>query len=352
MNLCSRWARLSATLAAFAALAFPVAARAASFVHDGANMLSPTAAARLDRSLSAFNAETGKQVVVVTVPSLGGTGLHAAAQQAFSQYAVNGVMIFVAMAEHKDIIVPDAAGVRAGWFTPSIVAPIRQAMEAQFKAADFNGGITDAAGTLVGIYRSHLGSLQNANAPARSYGVPATVPAAGIASPVQHRKGPNVVFWLIVFIVGFLVLRSIMRASAQRPPYGPMTGPMAGGPPAGPVAPTGGAPMGQPMGYGGGGMMGGGFLSGLLGGLGGAWLGNQLFGGGGMMGGGMMGGGSNIADASQMGAPDAGGWGGDAGQADMGGASSGDFGGGGFGDMGGGGFGGGDMGGGGDSGGW
>ncbi len=340
MNVRSRWARLSATLAVLGALALPVAARAANFVHDGAKMLSPSTVAQLDSSLSAFNAQTGKQVVVVTVPSLGGTGLHAAAQQAFSQYGVNGVMIFVAMAEHKDIIVPDAAGVRAGWFTPSIIAPIRQAMEAQFKAADFNGGITDAAGSLVGIYRSHLGSLQNANAPVRSYGAPATIPAAGLASPVQHRKGPNVVFWLIIFIVGFLVVRSIMRASAQRPPYGPVGGPM-GGPPTGPVPPTGGAPMG----YGGGGMMGGGFFSGLLGGLGGAWLGNQLFGGGGMMGG------PNVADASQMGTPDAGGWGGDAGQADMGGASGGDFGGGGFGDMGGGGFGG-DMGGGGDSGGW
>ncbi len=308
-------------------------------------MLSPTTAARLERSLSAFNAETGKQVVVVTVPSLGGTGLHAAAQQAFSQYAVNGVMIFVALAEHKDIIVPDAAGVRAGWFTPPIIAPIRQAMEAQFKAADTNGGITDAAETLVGIYRSHLGSLQNATAPARSYGAPATIPGSGIATPVSNRKGPSPMFWLIVLIVGFLVVRSIARASAQRPPYGQM-----GGPPAGPVGPTGSAPMGTPMGYGGG-MMGGGLFSGLLGGLGGAWLGNQLFGGGGMMGGGMMGGGPNIADASQMGAPDGGGWGGDAGQADMGGASSGDFGSGGFGDMGGG-FGGGDMGGGGDSGGW
>ena len=314
-------------------------------------MLSPSTAARLERNLSAFNAETGKQVVVVTVPSLGGTGLHAAAQQAFSQYAVNGVMIFVALAERKDIIVPDAAGVRAGWFTPSIIAPIRQAMEAQFKAADPNGGITDAAGTLVGIYRSHLGSLRSANAPAPAYGAPAALPNTGYATPVSHRKGPSPMFWLIVFIVGFLVVRSIARASTQRPPYGQM-----GGPPAGPVAPTGGAPtgtpMGTPMGYGGGGMMGGGFLSGLLGGFGGAWLGNQLFGGGGMMGGGMMGGGPGIGDASQMGSPDGGGWGGDAGQADMGGASGGDFGGGGFGDMGGGGFGGGDMGGGGDSGGW
>ena len=249
MNLRNRWARLSATLAVLGALAVPVAARAASFVHDGAKMLSPSTVAQLDNNLSAFTAQTGKQVVVVTVPSLGGNGLHAAAQQAYSQYAVNGVMIFVAVAEHKDIIVPDAAGVRAGWFTPSIIAPIRQAMEAQFKAADFNGGITDAAGSLVGIYRSHLGSLQNANAPVRAYGAPATVPGAGIASPVQHRKGPNVVFWLILFIVGFLVVRSIMRASAQRPPYGPM-----GGPPAGPVPPTGGAPMG----YGGGDMGGGG----------------------------------------------------------------------------------------------
>ena len=329
-------------LALVAALAFPLTALAATYIHDGAQMLSTDAATRLDARLGAFADQTHKSVVVVTVPSLNGSTLDAAAQQAFSQYNVNGVLIFVALNDRKDAIVPDSASAHAAWFSPSILAPIRRSMESQFKAEDYSGGITNAAETILSIYRSHLGSL---DAPVRN-GAPVSYGNAGTANYAPHRRGPSTFFWLVLLGIGFFVFRSVMRASTQRPPYGPMGGPPAAGPMGGPPAP---GPTGAPMGYGGG-MGGGGFMSGLLGGLGGAWLGNQLFGGG--MGGGMggMGGGSNIADASQMGSPDAGGWTGDAGQADMSGGSSGDFGGGGFGDMGGGGFG--DMGGGGDSGGW
>ena len=301
-----------------------------SFVQDGASMLTPATVAALDSRIGNFNAQTGKEIVVVTVPSVtGGTiaDVHTAAQQAFSTQAVNGVLIFVDKGDRKDYIIPDAAGERAGWFSSGTLDSIRTAMESEFRQGNFDAGITAAVSGTLGVYRSHLssrsGGATNAGASSSSYGN-----AGGAGGGVHFNM-----FWLIVLVfVGFMIVRSISRA-ARGPRYGPGQ--------AGPMSPMG--PMGGGYGYGGGG---GGFFSGLLGGLGGAWLGNQMFdrdgGGGGAAGGA---GGAWGGDASAQ-SPDAGGWGSDAGQAGLG--SGGDFGGGGFGDSGGGDFGGG---GGGDSGG-
>ncbi len=86
--------RLSAFFAlACAAIALP--ALAATYVQDGANMLSASTVSALDQRIGNFNAQTGKEIVV-TVPSLNGTALADAAHQAYTQRNVNGVLIFIA----------------------------------------------------------------------------------------------------------------------------------------------------------------------------------------------------------------------------------------------------------------
>ena len=321
-----------------AVAAAPALAR--DFVQDQAGMFSASTVAQLNERLAAFNAQTRKEVVVVTVPSLGGAALQQTAQTTFGQQSVNGVLIFIARDDRRDIIVPDRAGVQAGWFTPDVLRSIRTSMEAQFRGEDYDAGITNAVDGILGIYRSHLGSLQSAQS--NQSGSTAIVPVSN--SPANRGVHISMFWWIIIAIVGFLLLRSILRA-ASAPRYS--------GAPGGPgtSAPSG---PGYGPGYGYGGYGGGGsFWSGLLGGLGGAWLGNELFRGGG--------GGVDPAQAGQIpadtgggwGAQDSGGWQSDAGQAGASSASSGDWSGGGFGDSGGGGdFGGGDFGGGGgDSGG-
>lgn len=338
--------RRSATAAAGTALlvvagAYPAAAR--DFVQDQAGMFSASTVAQLNQRIGNFNAQTHKEIVVFTTPSLGGATLQSAATSAFSQQNVNGVLIFIARDDRRDIIVPDRAGSRAGWFTPDVLRSIRTAMEAQFKSENYDAGITGAVDAVLSIYRSHLSSLQavgNAN------GVPAT-------RPVQASRGTGIpMIWIIIIaVVGFLILRSILRAMSAPRYYGgpPGTTPTGTPPPAGY-----GPGYGPGYGYGGWGGGGGSFWSGLLGGLGGAWLGNELFRGGG--GGVAPTQGGQIAQDPGGGwggnSGDAGGWQSDAGQADMGGASGGDWSGGGFGDSGGGDFGGGDMGGGDSGGGW
>ena len=324
-----RTAALCALVIASTISALPAAAR--DFVQDQAGMFSPATVAALNGRIGNFNAATGKEIVVVTVPSLGGATLQDAASAAFSQQKVNGVLVFVARDDRRDIIVPDRAGSQAGWFTSDALKTIRSSMESQFRSEDYDAGITAAVTGILNVYRAHVGSSRQTSSNAA--GAPMT-------SPSQPSSGGihiSMIWWIVIIVVGFLILRSVMRAFST-PRYGP------------PGAP-GGMP---PAGYGGYGGGGGSFWSGLLGGLGGAWLGNEMFGGRGGGGGGAIG----PADAGQAGAPDAGGgWGGDsgagwqndAGQADVGGASGGDWSGGGFGGDGGGG---GDFGGGGgDSGG-
>jgi uncharacterized membrane protein YgcG len=318
--------------------ALPAAAR--DFVQDQAGMFSASTVSSLNERIGSFNAQTGKEIVVMTVPSLGSATLQDAANTAFSQQSVNGVLIFIARDDRRDIIVPDKPGAQAGWFTPDVLSSIRTTMESQFRSEDFDAGITSAVNGVLNVYRAHVGSLrQTGSSPA---GVPMTRPSAATSTGVHI----SMFWWIIIIVVGFLILRSVMRAMST-PRYGP-----PGAPPGTPGAPGGMPPAGYGPGYGAGyggyGGGGGSFWSGLLGGLGGAWLGNEMFGNRGFGGGGAIG----PADAGQAATPDAGGgWGsgGDAGggwQSDAGQAGLGSGG-----DWSGGGFGGGDGGGGGDFGG-
>lgn len=291
-------------------------------------MFSATTVAQLNTRISSFNAQTGKEIVVLTTPSLGGATLQSAAATAFSQQSVNGVLIFVARDDRRDIIVPDRAGAQAGWFTPDVLRSIRTSMESQFHAENYDAGITGAVDAILNVYRAHLSGLPQ-RAPAGS-ALPAPRPSSG-------GLHISMFWWVIIAVIAFLIIRSILRALAAPRYYGGATGaPPPGAPPGGGVGPGYGPGYGA-YGYGGGGS----FWSGLLGGLGGAWLGNELFRGGG----GIAPTQGQIPSDTGGGwnAPaDSGGWQSDAGQADMGGASGGDWSGGGFGDSGGGGdFGGG-----------
>ncbi len=312
-------------LVAFATLAAAPAQAATSFVQDGAGLFSAAAIAQVDSKLSAFNAQTHKEVVVITVKQLpDGQSVGAAAQAAFASQNVDGTLIYIAYDNHKVYVLPDRSAAQAGWITSSTSSSISNAIGAQIKADNNDGALATGVGQVLDIYRAHAGSL------GRSSSTSANSSSSGSDSGGIHFQ----MWWIIVIVAGFFILRSLMR-------------PRYYGPPGGGVAP--GAPGGMPMGYGGGyGGGGGGFWSGLLGGLGGAWLGNEMFRGGG--GGGMLGGGGGGSDAGGNAGGDSGaGWTSDAGQSGGGGGS--DWGGGGWGGGGDSGGGGGDFGGGGDSGG-
>lgn len=348
---------VAALLAAVMFTALPAAAK--QFIQDQAGMLSPATVSTLESHLANFNGQTGKEIVVETVPSVPGGDVRTAALNAYSQQQINGFLIFVDQGDRKDFIIADNAAVNAGWWSAQSSNDVRTAMEAQFRAGDFDGGITTAVNTILDMYRSHLSSLPGNQQPTYGRGANYGYAPQGAGG---SSGGIGSIWWIIMAIVAFMVFRSLTRAAAMQryyaaapgtaapgaaPPGTPaVTGGTAPGAPAAPgAAPAAGAP-GYAPGYGGGfgGFGGGGFWSGLLGGLGGAWLGNELFGGWGGGFGGMNQGGGMFGGGPMGGAPmGGGGWQADPGQADLGGSAGGDWGGGGFG---GGGFGGGDFGGG------
>jgi hypothetical protein len=327
----------AAALTVAVATAFaPASAARSSYVVDDAHLLSAAAVAQINQQVGDFNAQTGKEVLVVTTDSLGGTTPQAAIEQSFAQNQVNGVEIFIAKGEKAIQVDGDRASRQ---FFPGGFGTIAQSIRASFRAGDFDGGVENAVALIINTYRGHASSLNRASQP------------VGQGSYVRTQRsssggsGMGFIWWIIILAVIFFIIRGIFRAIA-----GPR---MMGGGGYGPG--YGGPGYGGP-GYGGGwGGGGGGFWSGMLGGLGGAFLGNELFGnrgGGGFVGGdgGTWAGGGDAGQSA-----DASGWQSDAGQIDTSGggsASWGDSGGGwGGGDSGGGGWGGGDGGGGGDSGG-
>ncbi|MDE2573557.1 MAG: TPM domain-containing protein, partial [bacterium] len=217
---------------------------------------------------------------VMTVLSLDGATVANAAERAFAQQSVNGILIYIAKAEHADYILPDRAA--RSIFPPQETSHILSAMNSSFKQGDFDGGITNAVGLILDTYGSHQ---QRAR----------TAPYAGQHLPANGSSGSQggfnlgFLWWILIIIAIFWIVRAIVRSASggfNRGPGGP------GGPGYGPGY---GGGMGYGPGYGWGG--GGGFWSGLLGGLGGAWLGNELFGQHGNVG--------NVGTAGTFGDPNA-----------------------------------------------
>ena len=300
------------------------------YVVDNAHLFSTQAVQAANTRINDFAATTGKEIFVYTAPSLDGATVDAAAERVFAQQQVNGVMIFISKDPKKIGVYPDRAS--HAFFPAETTSAIRSAIVASFNAGNFDEGLQNGVSLTMSLYRSHL--------PARtSYNPNATI--------VRHQSGGfsmGWIFFFLIIVVGFLVVRAIFRALFAPRVAGPTSGPYPMSP--GPM----GYGAGPGYGYGGGGFGGGGFWSGLLGGLGGAWLGNEIFGQHNNFGGNF--GGAGFGGTDPAGGADQSGFQSDPGQIDMGNASSGDWGGGG-GDSGGwgGGDGGGFGGGGGDGGG-
>jgi uncharacterized protein len=223
---------IPALLATIFALTAPALAK--DFVQDQAGMLSPSTVQQLNGRIGNFNSQTGKEIIVQTVPSVSGGDVRTAAENAFAQQQVNGVLIFIDKGDRKDWIVPDRAAVQAGWWTSQTSSSISQAMGAQFRAGDFDGGVTTGVNQALDVYRSHLSSLRGAQP---SYGSRSTY-----AQQANQGVHISVFWWIIIALFAFFIIRSIMRAASGPRYYGGGYGP--GGP--------GGPGYGPGPGYGGG----------------------------------------------------------------------------------------------------
>ena len=115
-------------------------------VVDAANLLPPAARAGLDDKLRALDDKSGIQLVVATIPSLGGAEIEPYANGLFRAWKLgqakknNGVLLLVAPAERR-VRIEVGYGLEGTLTDALSKVIISNAMAPRFKAGDYAGGI-------------------------------------------------------------------------------------------------------------------------------------------------------------------------------------------------------------------
>jgi uncharacterized protein len=263
-------------------------------VVDNADMLPPADEAALTQRLEALQRATSRQLVVATVPDLGGTPLEEYANGLLRHWrlgqanANNGVLLLVARAERKirietgynmEAIVTDAVSGRI----------IREQMTPRFRDNDYAGGIKAGADALIA-------QLQAPPEAAEQAAVQAQQAENEQNSERRHEDDGDPPFALIFWLgVAGFILVGLIGSGLRGTRYRGRTGPWGA-----PVVIWGAGLRGRGRrhrgwdDWGGGGWGGGGWGGGSWGGGGGgsSWGGG---GGGGFSGGGGSGGGGGAS---------------------------------------------------------
>ena len=156
--------------AARAADGIPARPKPFTFVTDQAGLLQPADVKRLDYGLRQYADNNGTQVVVVTVPSLGGQDVNAFARQLGTNWGLgqkdknNGLVVLVAKQEHKLSIEP-GSGLRDR-VTPSVIQRAIGQMTPQFKQNDYGQGLRNGLDVLLAAAKPGSAPKNNASATA------------------------------------------------------------------------------------------------------------------------------------------------------------------------------------------
>jgi uncharacterized protein len=185
-------------------------ARPAGPVYDGASVIPDTVEAGIDAKLRALSKETGKTLVVATVPSLDGMEVEEYAVELFETWGIGdkeldeGALILVAPNERRTRI---EVGLGSEGVLPDALAGriIDQQMIPRFKAGDYGGGISAAADAVAE-------QLKREPTDARAVAAAAERAAAQERSKDDDGEFGMVLFWL--FILFFFIL-PIIRSMAR-----------------------------------------------------------------------------------------------------------------------------------------
>jgi uncharacterized protein len=123
-------------------------------VYDGANILSPATEAQLDQELRAYNAQTGRAIIVATVPSLGGANIESYATGLFSTWGIGGekrdtgLLLLIAPNERR-MRIEVGYGLH-GWFGGIMASRvINDTITPRFKEGNFDAGVTDGVAAIL-----------------------------------------------------------------------------------------------------------------------------------------------------------------------------------------------------------
>ncbi len=202
---------LAALLIMLACIAGPARAglppRPAGPVYDGAHVIAPAVAAALEQRLTQYNRQTGRAVVVATVPTLDGLEVEQYANQLFHSWGISGkqtdqgVLILVAPTDRRVRI---EVGLGLEEYLPDVLSGriIRDTMAPRFRSGDYGGGI---AATVDAIITQLDRSPADAKAVAEA--------AAAAPAPTRHRgQAVPAAIWIGIFAV-FMLVSSLRRRS-------------------------------------------------------------------------------------------------------------------------------------------
>ncbi len=161
------------------------------FIQDHAQVFSASTVAEVERRIASTRAETGEELVVVTVPQLPGAQASGAvedeAERLFYQEGVRGTLLYVDRDDRRDAVIAQPAA----WFGAQYVASIRQAMEARFRRAEYDAGLRAIADDVLAVYRAH--------------------PAATRASVTKAVPRLRIYAWIAAALLAYLVIRGTLR---------------------------------------------------------------------------------------------------------------------------------------------
>ena len=152
------------------------------FVNDQAQLMAPADAKKLNNGLRRYADNTGTQVVVVTVPSLGGRDVADYGRALGTAWGVgqrnknNGVVVLLSAQEHKVTIQP-GSGLQSV-ITPEVTSRVINEMTPSFKQNNYFAGLRQGLNTLMAT--ANPGSAKDATA--GSTAATAATGAAGTAA--------------------------------------------------------------------------------------------------------------------------------------------------------------------------
>jgi uncharacterized protein len=152
------------------------------FVNDQASLMAPADAKKLDSGLRRYADNTGTQIVVVTVPSLGGRPVADYARALGTAWGVgqrdknNGIVVLLGAQEHKVSIQPGSG--LASVITPAVTSEVINKMTPDFKQNNYFAGLRAGLNKL--MVTANPGSAKEATAATNA--AAATTGAAGTAA--------------------------------------------------------------------------------------------------------------------------------------------------------------------------
>ena len=181
-------------------------------VLDAAGIIPDADEVALDAKLRAYNKDTGRAIIVATVPSLDDQPVEGYAQQLAEAWGIGGaeseqgVLFLVAPAERK-LRIHTARGVQERF--PDVLAGriIRDAVTPRFKAGDMAGGINAGVDAIIAqLHRD----------PADAKAVAEAAAAAQAARDRDEPGGGAVVFWIMMILFFMLMFGRRGRRGYRR----------------------------------------------------------------------------------------------------------------------------------------